>query len=201
MPKVLSKSGDSLADVYDVKGSIAGIDELLSADVNLIHEMGATLFSERLAARIIRVTAGAIAQSVSFASTFTVLENSRILGAQIIVTDSARLSRVQLSITSPPNINDQDIPIVAWEAGDPTVFMSLLDAGVGSTFEGLSSLISNNVPSLLVGSESESPVNLLTIRGIANAFGAGTVTAIGIVHLGFSQPGGLSNRGLPLPSW
>jgi len=199
--KVLSKSGDSLADVYDVAGSIAGIDELVTADVSLVHEMGATLFSERVAGRIIRVTAGAIAQSTSFSSTFTVEENSRVLGAQMISSSSSRLTRVQLSITSPPEIDDQDLPIFAWQAGQPSVGAEVLNDGSVSTFDLLTSVIPVNTPSLLVGTESQSPVNLLTLRGITAGFGAGTCTTTGIVFLGFSQPGGLSNRGLPLPSW
>jgi len=203
--KILSKSGDSLADVYDVAGSIAGIDELVSADVNLVHEMGATIFSERFAGRIIRVTTGGESQSTSFNTQYDAGANvpgvSRILGAQIICTSSSRLTRVQLSITSPEEVNDQDLPILAWQAGQPSVGAEVLDNGSVATFDLLTSVIPVQTPSLILGADSASPINFLTLRGITAGFGAGTVTTTGIVYMGFLQPGGLSNRGLPMPSW
>jgi len=204
--KILSKSGDSLADVYDVVGSIAGIDELISEDVNLVHEMGATIFSERLGGRIVRVTTGAIAASVTFNQTFDVSNDvpgsSRVLGVQVVTDDESRISRVQLSITSPPQIDDTDLPIAAWQVADPTVRANILVSGTVAAFDILvPTSHMANIPSLIIGNESDAPIDLLSLRGLTQGFGAGTVTITALVYMAFSQPGGLSNRGLPLPSW
>jgi hypothetical protein len=203
--KILSRSGSSLADVYDVVGSVAGINELVSQEVSLVHEMGSTLFSERFGGRIVRVTTGGEAQNTSFNTQFDVGNDvpgvSRILGAQIICTSSSRLTRVQLSITSPEQINDQDLPIFAWQAGQASVGAEVLNNGTVATYDLLTSVIPVQTPNVVLGGDSESPINLLTLRGITAGFGSGTVTTTGIVYMGFSQPGGLSNRGLPLPSW
>ncbi len=202
MGKVLSRSGDSLADVYDVAGSIAGIDNLETADVNLVHEMGATLFSERLAGRIITISTGAIAQSITFDDQFTVLETSRILGVQIVTDNPVRIANVQLSVTSPVNINDTDLPLVTWEAGGADTTARVRVAGTTANMRILQPIAPmGNLPSLMVSAESDSPVTLLSLRGVSTAFGAGTVLIRALIYLGFSQPGGLSNRGLPLPSW
>ena len=90
---------------------------------------------------------------------------------------------------------------MAWASGDDIVKASVLIDGVVGTKDLLVATDHVNLPSLIVGDESESPTGILSLRGNTQGFGAGTVTLIALVYLVFSQPGGLSNRGLPLPSW
>ncbi len=202
MAKILSKSGDSLADVYDVKGSIAGIEDLQSDDVNLVHEMGATIFSERLSSRILAITTGAIAQSQQINTTFTFTETSRLFGIQVITDNVARLNDISVHITSAPAIDNTDIPIFAWVgASDSSRGINVLVAG---SLLGVAMLIPAspaNVPNLMIGVDSPRPAAQITLRGDTTAFGAGTVTTQLIVHVGFPQIGGVSSRGLPLPGW
>jgi len=66
MPKVLGQVGVSLADAYDIEGSIAGVDELVTRDVSLTHDMAATIFSERVSTAIRRSATAALAQNTLF---------------------------------------------------------------------------------------------------------------------------------------
>lgn len=209
MGKILSKSGDSLADVYDVEGSIAGIDNLESANVNLVHEMGATIFSERAGGRIISIETGAIVQSVNFNQEFDVSVDvpgfSRVLGVTVISNDPSRVEQAQVSITSPtgPTTSaETDLPIWAWDEGEPNIGVSILVNG--ATFTSSKLLVPAQpfaIPNLMLGNDSRAPINLLNFRGRSTGFGAGTVTVTALIYMVFAEPGALSNRGLPLPSW
>jgi len=111
MAKVLSKSGDSLADVYDVEGSIAGIERLQSEEVHLTHDMGQTLFSERLASRMLELSSGVLSQSTVFNVNFSIGITSRLLAIQVLSTNSGRLVKCSVAITSPPAVDNMDVPI------------------------------------------------------------------------------------------
>lgn len=201
MGKILSKSGDSLADVYDVRGSIAGVEELLSEEINLVHEMGATIFNERLSARMVLLTTGAIAQNVKWNVNFSATETSRILGVVVLSSSPAEVNRAQLSVTSPPALDNTDVPFFVWAAGEPT---QVIDVLIDGTVEGLQALLPAtpaNVPNLLIGFDSPRAAATLSFRGSMTAFGAGTAVVRAIVHLAFPSRSGLSSRGLPIPGW
>ena len=201
MGKILSKSGDSLADVYDVKGSIAGIEELLSKDVNLVHEMGATIFSERLSGRILSITTGAILQDTQFDVAFSFSETSRLLGLQVVSTSPSRISRCQVSITSGPSFDNTDLPIFIW---DSTLGSRAINVLIGGALQVLSILIpaqAQLIPNLMLGFDSPRPSSTITMRGLTTGFGAGNVTITALVYVAFPQLGGVSSRGLPIPGW
>jgi len=197
--KILSKSGDSLADVYDVAGSIAGIDDLLSEDVNLVHEMGATIFSERLSAAVFPLTSGAIPQSTAFNSALPLAQTSRILGLAVVTDQIARINDVQVSINSQGV--DTDCPIFSWISSDPSKVVRITIGGSLQTLTLLTPAYLPFIPNLTINQGSPSPVSTLILRGQTNAFGAGTVITQAIFFIAFPQVDGLSNRGLPLPGW
>ena len=201
MSKILAKSGDSLADVYDVEGSIAGIDDLVSREVNLVHEMGATIFSERLAGRMLDISSGAILQNIQFDVNFSVSVTSRILALQVVTTSSTRLNRVQVSITSPPSLDNSDVPIWVWDSNDGFRFANVLTAGALASINILVPAMTPQIPTLLVGQDSPRQVSTITLRGLTTGFGAGNVTTRLILYVAFPQLGGVSSRGLPLPGW
>ena len=76
MPKILAQAGISLADVYDVEGSIAGTDELLSEDVSLVHEMGGHMMSERCRSFVVTLATGDQIQNANFAATGGLIPDS-----------------------------------------------------------------------------------------------------------------------------
>ena len=203
MSKILAKSGDSLADLYDVEGSIAGISELQSKDVNLVHEMGAVLHSERLSTVMIDVSTGPVLQTILFTESFELtIAHSRLLGVQIFTTDSARVSIAQVSITSPPGIDNADMPIFVWDAAEDVArTVDILVDGQITLGELLMPLNQSWIPNLLVGPDSPRPANILTLRGRTTSFGAGDVTTRMLLYVAFPEVAGLSSRGLPIPSW
>lgn len=202
MSKILSQTGVSLADVYDVKGSIVGVEELDAEAVKTVHEMGATIFSERLSTRIVSIPSTAIAQTITFNVNFTATETSRVLGVQVVADDATRVARVQLSITSPPAADNAEVPIFYWSAADDVLRrQNILIAGVVGSFDVMVPATPINVPNLLVGFDSPRPASTLSMRGLSTTFGAGTVAIQALIHLAFPQTEGLSSHGLPLPGW
>ena len=205
MAKILSKSGDSLADTYDVEGSIAGIDELLSEEINLTHEMGGVLFAERLVGRVFTLPALGKLQNTAFATGFTVaLTPARILGLQVITDVAGRLANAQVSIAGQGTTNN-DMPVWFWDvAADAEGPIRIILGGVLATLSILRPITPSLIPNLTIcraeGQPPQSPLSL-SLRGVTGGFGAGTVDITALVYVAFAQTGGLSSRGLPLPGW
>jgi len=205
VPKILTKSGESLADMYDVEGSIAGVENLISEDVNLVHEMGAEIHSERLGGVIVNLPS-ANGQSESWAVTTTLGDNiSRILGIQVLTDTASRLQRVQVSITDDqgtPAANT-DLPLMCWDtvAGLAEFEIDIHIDGSNMNLFMLQNLTPGLMPSLMIGRDQRAPVRTISMRGKTLAFGAGTVTTRAVVYVAFPGLGGVSSKGLPTPSW
>jgi len=204
MSKILSKSGDSLADVYDVEGSIAGIDQLNSQEVNLTHDLASSLFSERLSSRVVALTPGAVLQSVEFNSTFDVGNPlTRILGVTVITNGIGGMLNAMVAVTS-PLLGFQgltDAPLFCWDSTEDSVIIQVMIAGVITAQSVLVSSPAVQVPSLAIGDDQPASTAIISFRGATNAFGAGTVTPIALLYLAFPAVEGLSSRGLPIPGW
>lgn len=202
MVKILSQAGMSLADVYDVEGSIAGTEELIAHDINLVHEMGATVFSERYTTTYRRVASGDLGQSTAFNLEITNLPvvPTRLLGLAVISDDGSRIARAVCVVRQPAD--GQDIPI--WAFNGNLITVDLIDDGAtraaysllrGETDVGF-------VPTMVGGSGQDANiVDAIVLRGDTTAFGAGTVFVRVIYYLAFAFLGGVSSRGLPIPSW
>lgn len=205
MSKILSQSGDSLADVYDVEGSIIGVEELQAKDVNLVHEMGSTILSERLGARILQLPTGAIAQNTDWAVNFSVGSRiTRILGVQVVTLPDSRLVRCQVSVTEPPALGNTDFPIWYWDgiAGDISQEITILLNGSTVTQHVLvPTLGAQLTPNLALGAGQRLSTQTISFRGRSFSFGAGTVSTTALVYVAFPQLGGVSSRGLPIPGW
>lgn len=203
-PKVLSQSGISLADSYDVEGSIAGVEELLTRDIILVHEMGSTLFSERASGEIRRVSTGAVAQSTSINVVLTDLPANltRILGVQVINSVGTSIARIAqgLTVSVRDPIVGQEMPIWIW---DLTVAdCRIMDADVVASFELLrSEPVLTYLPSMLYGPDQPQHVGEVAFRGSTLAFGAGTVELVLLIYISYAQVAGISSYGLPIPAW
>lgn len=207
--KVLAQTGVSLADVYDIQGSIVGTDELLGGEVHLSHEMGGTIFSERIQTFIVAISSGAILQSASFDATFGAIPDcpNRVLAVTVIVDTASRLNNCTLSVF----IDDAsgEYPIFNWAIAHDQQKNCRIDLGAAAPAD-LTMLVPiagvNLLPALLtrVGIADQMPT--LRFRGTTDAFGAGDVTATCLVTLaratpGSPAPGEPSSHGLPIPSW
>ena len=208
MPKIQSQSGVSLADTYDIEGSIAGVENLESADVHLFDEMGARVFSERLQAFIVRLTAGAQTQGTAWSAVASGIPDTvnRILGLTVITDQANRTSNLQVSVGN--NVTGREMPIWNWAtAVDDEVGIQWSDDGAGqAAFNLMSSIHGYHLPQLLTRIGAAKAMPDVIFRGITTVFGAGEVEAILLFHLaraasGNPTPGEPSSHGLPFPSW
>jgi len=203
--KILGKSGDSLADIYDVSGSIAGVEELDSENVKVVHEMGSTIFSERYSQSVRRMQTGDILQTITWDIVITDLPSTptRVLGVVVLVDVGSRVAHCQVSVRS--DAQSREIPIWVYDAALDSVGLIRIDDNGTIANQGI--LVMGavggvpQVPNMLTGSEAPQVMNAIAFRGLTTTFGAGDVNVVALVSLGFSQVGGLSSRGLPIPGW
>jgi len=208
LTKILSRAGVSLADVYDVEGSIAGIEELESREVSLVHELGGTIFSERAGAQILRATTGDILQSVAWDVLVPGLTAvpMRILGVVVTSDNGARVRRAQVSIRNLAAIaGGRDFPIFCWaDDTDTVVSIRWVNDGAAAGSESFLRQADHGpaAPNLIFGSDARRITPGIAFRGSALAFGAGTVEVIVEVYVAWAEVGGgVSSHGLPIPSW
>lgn len=207
MPKVLSQAGISLADAYEIQGSIAGVEQLRSEEVALVHEMGGTMFSERITGGMVRLTSGAIAQSTDFnISMATPIQGlMRILGCFVQIDTAGRLTNAQLSNGSTIGGDEHDCPFWAWATGAGEDFeRGIIVQASGAAVAGRVMLVPSNrpnIPGMIIGDEQRIGVPQIRFRGQSAAFGAGTVTAIATLYVASAADPRLTSYGLPIPSW
>lgn len=204
MVRILSKSGDSLADMYDVRGSVAGIDELITQELPIVHEMGSTVFSERFSTEILRISSAAQSQNDDWGTLLQGLPNTvfRIMGIRVFVDVTARVTLASLAMRDP--ITARETPIWSWDdATDAETSIRFSDDGAATGVAIFLQPAPGNVQLPHTGSGTEQPqhVSGLIFRGTTPGFGAGTVEVVALVDIAFAQIGGVSSRGLPIPSW
>jgi len=202
MSKVLARAGISLSSVYDVKGSIVGVEELLAKEVHLVHEMGGQIFSERMVSTIQRTSTGAIAQNITWGNTLASAGAgpSRVLGIQVFADVASRLTMASVALRDP--IAEREIPVWVWDATtDLDTDLRIDDDGTIANVQLLQSIHPGYLPSMLLGTDQRRRVNEIVFRGVTSGFGAGTVTVTAIIHSAFAELGGVGSFGLPIPGW
>jgi len=209
MGKILSQSGISLADVYDVEGSIVGVETLLADEVQVVHEMGATIMAERLQSFFLRLLPTAPAQNANFSVSSGDLPDcaNRILGATMLIpaANAGDVNNASLSIQN--GRIDREILFSTWDlATDPEIDVRFNDDGAGvASFTLLRPLV-HSMPSLITRLGLGQAMPVIRFSGSTTGFGAGTVPVMAIVHVCRPTPetpmaGQPSSHGLPLPSW
>ena len=202
--KILSQSGISLADNYNVQGSIVEVDELDSHEVKTVHEMGNTMFSERFSCQTFVVDTGALLQNITFGigPTADLPDGpSRILAIIVTTSVTARILHATVSMSSIVGTIEEQ-PIWSWVAGGGETVGRFVAGGVSNNIIMLDSNPSfERVPLIRAGSDQPRSVPGLVLRGITSGFGAGTVTIELRVLVAFADVGGISSYGLPFPSW
>lgn len=197
---VQSQAGVSLSDVYDIKGGQAPIERLLTTEVPVVHEMGTTIQAERFSSTIRRRATGDIGQNTNFDSVIDDLPSgiTRILGLAVLV-DALRIS--VLTVSQRDVAGGREIPIFVWASGNATSGVRLVQEGAPPANTNLLIPALASPISMIVGTDQPQSVDALAIRGTTTGFGAGTVEAVLLVHIAFAAIGGISSRGLPVPSW
>ena len=202
MVKILSQAGNSLADVYDVEGSVAGIETLESRELPIVHEMGSTVFSERFSGFIRRIATGPIIQNTAFDATISGLpEISRVLGVLVLADVVARTDLAQVSIRSVTG--GREMPIMIFDVNDgfsvEAGIRIVENNGVASTQQAL--IGRQQLPSISLGIRQPQSTEEIVLRGVTSGFGAGNVNYVLLAYVVFADIGGISSRGLPIPSW
>ena len=199
MVKILSQAGNSLADTYDVEGSIAGIDHLETHELPIVHEMGGTVFSERYSTTIRRAASGALAQSTAINVVLTDLPAvpTRLLGVAVLSDVAARIGNLGVMISD----GNREFPV--WSYSLNARGIRLIEEGAAvAQYDILRPDVDLlMLPSMCGGTDQPQIVDQIALRGITTAFGAGTVFVRALYYIAFAQIGGVSSRGLPIPSW
>jgi len=207
VPKILSQAGDSLADTYDVVGSIAGVEDLVTADVQLLHEMGGTIFSERLTSQVLTITSGAVAQNSEFSGEFEDAADSptRILGIQVLTTTPGRVQLASVSILRTDGGQEQPIFVFDSTDDEEGLVVCSIQGASSATYGHLSPRLSAT-PILVTRMGDSNTMPALKLRGLTEGFGGGTVQITALVLIARAGPavpvpGTPESHGLPVPSW
>jgi len=207
--KILSQAGVSLADIYDVEGSVVGLEDLDVSEIKGVHSLGPTIFSERLTSHLVLVTSTAINQSTAFNIAMANVTDApnRLLGISVMADVGARVDFCSVAIGDQQSF--RETPIWVWDSNDDIVKrFSWVEDGVGpTTVDNLEVLGLTHLPQLLTRTGLDRGMPRLMFRGFSTAFGAGTVEVQCIYTFcranvsGTPAPGEPSSHGLPVPSW
>ncbi len=204
MVKILSQSGDSLADTYNVVGSVAGIEQLETRELPIVHEMGATVFSERYSRFTRAIVSGDTLQTAAWDVIVDDLPAGifQIYGIRVRVDVTARVNFC--SVAARTVLTGREIPIWAWDStSDGEIDVRWSDDGAGASAQlFLQPAVANvTLPYFMAGVGQRQQVRSIAFRGVTTTFGAGDVEATLFLDLGLTHVGGISSRGLPMPSW
>ncbi len=206
--KILSTTGISLADQYDVLGSSAPIGPLLSSEgVHLMHEMGGVIMAERLAAGFVHATAD-VPQLTNFTVELTPplpqVPMLRILGIIVNQEESTDIQIDHLTVLARDDAvfgSHSDMPMwvfdktniddIRMSPGDGTANLNCLRPQAEYT----------RLPFLMVGPTQRQQLAEIHLQGRTLGFGSGDRLITASVLFAFPQSEGLSSRGIPLPSW
>lgn len=196
---VQSQAGVSVGDVYDVRGSQAPIERILTKDVQGTHDMASTVFSERVSGFVRNIVITGVLQSANFDLVIADLPAgvSRIVGVVVNTDNSARLANVAVSVEG----GTRGMPIWVWN-GNASTTVRFLDGTVIDA-ELLPTIAAFNawMHQMVIGDDQPQQMNRIALRGSTTAFGAGTVDITALISIEFAAIGGISARGLPIPSW
>lgn len=205
--KILSQAGTSLADVYDIEGSVAGLHSIDVDEIKGVHELGGQIHSERLVAFLTTQTTGGVLQNTTFANTSGSFPDSinRIMHLSVLASVGARLAHV--SVAFQDTASGREIPIWVWDnADDRDQAIEWSNDGAGATtVQHLSTLVTH-LPTLMTRVGTPRLMGALILRGLTSGFGAGTVTVFLVTQIlrpnpAVVVPGDPSSHGLPIPSW
>lgn len=207
--KILSQAGTSLADVYDIEGSVVGLEALDVEEVKAVHDLGPQIHSERLRSVVVLMSSTAVGQNTGWDIGTGQLPDSvnRIIGTTVIPLTAARVANAQLSIRNFDT--GRETPIWNWDTGND------IESPIRWSNEGAGAIAVNvlrtvgaywQLPTLCTRMEDQSSMPNLIFRGLTSGFGAGTVEVLALITLcrpdrATPMPGDPRSHGLPIPSW
>lgn len=204
--RVQTQSGSSLADIYNTKGSKLDIDEIDVREIKGVHEMGATIFSERLSGGIRRGSTGAIAENIVFGEVMNMATvPSRLLALVVFTDNAARIDDCNVVILSTESDGDlQECPLWIWDGANSEIARFIDNAGNADEHNVLLPTPgTRSLPSMSFGTDQPTIADRLVLRGTTTGFGAGTVTLTMLAYVAnaLARTGEISSRGLAIPGW
>lgn len=201
---VQSQAGVSLSSLYDVKGSQAAIERILTTEVPAVHDMAVTLFSERVSGTVRRRQTGAILQNAVFNEVLDDLPGavSRILGVSVFVDTAARANSVSVMVRDP--VAGREVPIFVWDFNNDVESNLRLQDNGGAVATLIALIPTRTFPaalSMVFGTEQPQSMPEISFRGFARGFGAGDVTFTLLLYLAFTDIARIPGYGLPVPAW
>lgn len=206
--KILSQAGTSLADVYDVEGSVVGLEELDVANIQGVHELGHQIHAERLLVFGLIANTGALAQSTAWDVSLSAFPDSinRLLSISAVSSFAGRVNDCSVHIGDP--LTGVDHGIWLWDSVNDvegTVRRGSPAVAAAVSLRPLSH-VAGGLPTLLARTGTSGRMPNLIFRGSTSAFGAGTVTVQALMQVirpdrGAPGAGEPSSHGLPIPSW
>jgi len=206
--KIQGPGGASLGPTYDVPGGAVQLRTLNDEDVSLTHEMGGTIFSERLGSSVRRLSVATIGQSTAFNATLQDLPRTpfRILSVLVFADSVARVDHVLVSLAQQDL--QREVPLYTFDITNGTeTIHQIVDNGGAVASQSFLLPTFTQLPALGIGTgqkDAVSRMDALILRGVTAAFGAGTVTVVALVQVAFSDTTGqpvVRSRGLPIPGW
>jgi len=206
--KILAQAGTSLADTYDIEGSIAGVENLESKDVHLFDEMGGRVHSERLLQFGLIADSTAVLQTVAWDIELGGFPDSinRLLSISVIATAVARTDFCSVAIRDSESLIDH--VIWAWDAAvdvEKQVRWARPTVGNQVLLEPANPIL-GGAPTIIARTGASSTMPSLFFRGQSLTFGAGTIQVKALINIarpdpGAPPPGAPSSHGLPIPGW
>lgn len=206
MVKILSQAGKSLADMYDLEGSIVGIDDLDTRNLPIVHDVSGTVFSERLRFSPFTAITGALPQNTNFDLAFGPIAGdsvARLTGVSVFCNIAAQVATCSVSIHRHAfgSVVQRDIPVWIW-GGDSFATRVSLDGAPVQRDALLGAPGQVQLPQFVGGEkQGPNPTTDIWMRGRMAGFGAGTETVWFVLFIAFSQTDGISNYGARIPSW
>ena len=207
--KILSQAGTSLADVYDVEGSVVGLENLDVSDIKGVHDLGPQIHSERLIVFGLIANTGNVLQSANFNVELGAFPDSinRVLSVFVISDTATAMRFCTVSITDPDT--DADHPIWCWSSVDDVESFVRIDVGAGVATQFAMrplSQVAGGLPTMIGRTGATEAMPTLNFRGETLAFGGGNMVARAFIQImrpdpGAPAPGHPSSHGLPIPSW
>jgi len=207
--EIQGDSGKSLADIYDVKGSVVSLEEVDAQVIAGVHDMGGLILSERMGSSINLLQTGDLLQTVDIlvtgATQFPGI--TRILNLYVFADAASRVEQVSINVASEDGA--REVPIWVWDSGNDAAFPQRIrtPGGAYAVFTALRSLDPmQSLPGMLFGAGQRAQVGHLTMTGTTLTFGAGTVEVFMVAQIATADilgtgVGSPSNVGLPIPSW
>jgi len=199
---VQSKAGESLTDLYDVRGGQAPIERIETNVVQGVHELGATIQSERFSQTVRKVEHLGGGQSTNFNVSIGNLPDGVWKVDSVYVTVSSDASRLTKCCAGFRSAQQRDVPLWVWDENNSRILLIESDALGNGVIVLSPDPVFSAFPQLASGLDQPASISELFLSGTLGAFGAGTEDIKAWFKISFCDvPGIVSPRGLPIPSW